>query len=43
VSENDEDFDLRMEEGMRGQRLRNKHGKEKMPPLVALIGGNTEV
>lgn len=42
VSENDEDFDLRMEEGGRAGKLR-KHGREKMPPLVAVIGGNTEV
>jgi hypothetical protein len=32
-----------MEEGMRGQRHGNKRGKEKMLPLVALIGGNTKV
>ncbi|CAG2108130.1 unnamed protein product, partial [Medioppia subpectinata] len=43
MSSNDEDFDLKAEEGARGVKLRHKHGREKMPPLVALIGGNTEV
>ncbi|XP_054157969.1 chromodomain-helicase-DNA-binding protein 4-like [Oppia nitens] len=42
LSSNDEDFDLKAEEGQRTSR-RHKHGKEKMPPLVAVIGGNTEV
>ncbi|CAG2163515.1 unnamed protein product, partial [Oppiella nova] len=43
LSSNDEDFDVKAEEGARGVKLRHKHSREKMPPLVALIGGNTEV
>lgn len=42
VSENDEDFDERMEG--RNQKTRNKNPiKEKMPPLLSTVGGTLEV
>ncbi|XP_017494898.1 PREDICTED: chromodomain-helicase-DNA-binding protein 4-like, partial [Rhagoletis zephyria] len=44
MSENDEDFDERLEGIPRGnQKALRKSTKEKMPPLVSTVGSNTEV
>ena len=41
VSENDEDFDERLDG--RNQKSLRKSQKERMPPLLSSIGPNTEV